>query len=165
MSPPRGSVVRAEGEGGDTERARMARRRRGTVVAVPRVGCGGSRERHQIDNRPWREVTMRGSALMVTVLMMATVTMLGLGFLIMADTELMIASSDRDNEQLVHTAESGLRMVKAWFDQPVTGNPSVSSQVLHKFLATYDMRNPALVDRTKRFFDHDGDANTPMVLA
>jgi len=108
---------------------------------------------------------MRGSALMVTVLMMATVTMLGLGFLIMADTELMIASSDRDNEQLVHTAESGLRMVKAWFDQPVTGNPSVSSQVLHKFLATYDMRNPALVDRTKRFFDHDGDANTPMVLA
>jgi len=108
---------------------------------------------------------MCGSALMVTLLLTATLTILGLGFLTMADTELVISSSGRDSEQLLHTAESGVRMVKAWFDQPVTGNPALSSQVLHKFLATYDLRNPALFDRTKRLFDHDGDPNTPMVLS
>ncbi|HZE89326.1 MAG TPA: pilus assembly PilX N-terminal domain-containing protein, partial [Verrucomicrobiae bacterium] len=108
---------------------------------------------------------MRGSALIVTVLISATLTLLGLAFLSMADTETMIAASGRDSEQLLHTADTGVRMVKAWFDQPVTGNPSISTQVLHKFLGTYDLRNPALFDRTKRLFDHDGDPNTPPVLA
>ncbi len=108
---------------------------------------------------------MRGSALILTVLLMASLTVIGLAFLAIADTETVIASSGRDSEQLAHTAESGLRMVKAWFDQPVTGNPSVSSQVRHRFLDTFDLRNPVLYDRTKRLFDHDGDPNTPMVAA
>jgi len=102
---------------------------------------------------------------MVMVLLMACLTVLGLGFLAMADTETMIAASGRDSEQLLHTAETGMRMVKAWFDQPVTGNPSITSQVLHKFMGTYDLRNPALYDRSKRLFDHDNDPNTPRVLA
>jgi hypothetical protein len=114
---------------------------------------------------PPAEAFMRGSALVVTVLVTATLTLLGLGFLSLSDTEMLISSSGRDSEQLVHTAETGLRMVKAWFDQPVTGNPAVSTQVLHRFLDTYDLRNPALYDRTKRVFDHDGDPNTPPVLA
>jgi hypothetical protein len=108
---------------------------------------------------------MRGSALILTLLVAATLTLLGLGMLALADTETLIAASGRNSEQLVHTAETGLRMVKAWFDQPVTGNPSVSTQVLHRFLDTFDMRNPNLYDRTRRTFDHDGDPNTPPVLA
>ena len=108
---------------------------------------------------------MRGSALIITILIMAVLTCLGLAILAIADTEILIASSQRDAEQLVPTAETGLRMVKAWFDQPVTGNPSVSTQVLHRFLDTYDLRNPLLYDRTKRLFDHDGDPNTSPVLA
>jgi hypothetical protein len=102
---------------------------------------------------------------MLTVLLMACLTLLGLGYVAMADTESLLAASGRDSEQLLHTAETGMRMVKAWFDQPVTGNPSISSQVLHKFMGTYDLRNPALYDRTRRLFDHDDDPNTPMVLA
>src|SRR5437867_5742625 len=150
MPPSRASESRAWSEGGDTERATMALGGVAPSLLFHDSAAEGGRSQLKMDSRPRREESMRGSALMVTVLMMATVTMLGLGFLMMADTELMIASSDRDSEQLVHTAETGLRMVKAWFDQPVTGNPSISSQVLHRFLATYDMRNPALIDRTKR---------------
>ena len=108
---------------------------------------------------------MRGSALILTVLVMATLTILGLGYLALADSEILISGSDRDAEQLLHTVETGMRMVKAWFDQPVTGNPSVTTQVLHRFLSDYDLRSPALYDRTKRVFDHDGDTNTPAVLA
>ena len=112
-----------------------------------------------------RHSAVRGSAMMVVLLIMTTLTLLGLGFLAMADTETLIASSGRDAEQLNHAAETALRLTKAWFDQPVTGNPSVSSQVRHRFLDTWDLRNPVLFDRTKRVFDHDGDSNTPMVLA
>ncbi len=107
----------------------------------------------------------RGSALVITVLVSAVLTTLGLAFLALGDTEQLIASSGRNSEQLLHTAESGLRMVKAWFDQPITGNPSLSSQVMHRFLGLYDLRNPALYDRTRRIFDHDGDPSTPPVLA
>lgn len=108
---------------------------------------------------------MRGSALLITMLVTAILTVLGLGFLAMADTESLIASTGRNSEQVVHTAETGVRMVKAWFDQPVSGNPSVSTQVLHRFLDAFDLRNPAFYDRTHRLFDHDGDPNTPFVIA
>ncbi len=107
----------------------------------------------------------RGSALILTVLVSAVLTTLGLVYLAVADTEQLIASSDRNSEQLLHTAETGLRMVKAWFDQPVTGSPAVSSQIMHRFLGLYDLRNPAFYDRTRRRFDHDGDPSTPPVLA
>jgi hypothetical protein len=111
------------------------------------------------------EVAMRGSALIIMMLVTAILTMLGLGFLVMADTETMISASGRNSEQLFHTAETAVRMVKTWFDQPITGDPSISSQVRHKFLDTYDLRNPYMFDRTKRVFDHDGNPGTPDVLA
>jgi hypothetical protein len=108
---------------------------------------------------------MRGSALLIALLVMATLTVLGLGYLALADTETLIAGNDRDAEQLLHVAESGMRAVKAWFDQPVTGTPGVTTQVLHRFLDAFDMRNPALYVRTNRVLDDDGDPNTPPVAA
>lgn len=114
---------------------------------------------------PGRAPGMRGSALLIAVLVMATLTVLGLGYLALADTETLISGNDRDAEQLLHVGESGMRAVKAWFDQPVTGNPAVSTQVLHRFLEAFDMRNPSFYVRTNRVLDDDGDPNTPPVLA
>lgn len=112
-----------------------------------------------------RRRSERGSALLITVLTSAALTALGLGYLLLADTEQLISTSGRNTEQLLHTAEAGARMIKTWFDNPVTGNPSISTQVMHRFLGTYDLRNPAFYDRSRRIFDHDGDPNTAPVTA
>jgi hypothetical protein len=106
-----------------------------------------------------------GSALLLTVVTSSVLTALGLAYLVLAGTEQVIATSGRDAEQLVHTADTAVRMVKSWFDQPVTGSPAAPSQVLHRFMGTYDLRNPAFYDRSRRLFDHDADPNTPPVTA
>lgn len=107
----------------------------------------------------------KGSALLITMMVTVILTLLGLSYLFMADTESLIAQNQRDSDQLLFTAEAGARMVKAWFDRPVYGPPSVSASVLFKFLNTYDMRNGAYYDRTQRVFDHDDDPNTAEVAA
>lgn len=106
-----------------------------------------------------------GSALVVSVAVSALVTALGLGYLVLAGNEGKIAASDRDTAQLLQTAESGLRMVKAWFDQPVTGDPSAPPGPMHRFLGLYDLRDPSLFDRSRRLLDDDGDPATPRVPA
>ena len=107
----------------------------------------------------------RGSALLITMMVTVILTLLGLSYLFMADTESLIAQNQRDSDQLLFTAEAGARMVKAWFDRPPYGPPSVPASVLYEFLNTYDMRNSAYYDRTQRIFDDDNDPNTPEVTA
>ena len=107
----------------------------------------------------------RGSALLITMMVTVILTLLGLSYLFMADTESLIAQNQRDSDQLLFTAEAGARMVKAWFDRPPYGPPSVPASVLYEFLNTYDMRNSAYYDRTQRVFDHDNDPNTVEVAA
>src|SRR5262249_19778621 len=106
-----------------------------------------------------------GSALLITMMVMVILTLLGLSYLYMADTENLIAQNQRDSDQLLFVAETGAKMIKAIFDRPPYGPPSVPSSVEFKFLNTYDLRNSADFDRTQRVFDADGDPNTPDVLA
>lgn len=106
-----------------------------------------------------------GSALLITTMVAVILTLLGLAYLTLADQENAIALNQRDADQLLFVGEAGARMVKAWFDRPTVGDPNVSSSILFKFMGTYDMRLESRYDRTKRVFDHDGDPNTPDVLA
>ena len=107
----------------------------------------------------------KGSALLITMMVTVILTLLGLSYLFMADTENLIAQNQRDSDQLLFVAEGGARMVKAMFDRPPYGAPSDPNNVLFKFLNTYDMRNSAYYDRTQRVFDHDNDPNTVEVAA
>jgi len=106
-----------------------------------------------------------GSALLITTMVAVILTLLGLAYLTLSDQENSIALNQRDSDQLLYVGEAGARMVKAWFDRPTVGDPNVSSSILWKFMGTYDMRLASRYDRTKRLFDHDGDPNTPEVLA
>jgi len=107
----------------------------------------------------------RGSALLITMMVMVILTLLGLSYLFMADTENLIAQNQRDSDQLLFVSETGAKMTKAMFDRPTYGPPSDPNSVLSRFLNTYDMRNSAYYDRTQRVFDHDNDPNTADVAA
>jgi len=106
-----------------------------------------------------------GSALLITMMVMVILTLLGLSYLFMADTENLISQNQRDSDQLLFVAETGAKMIKAIFDRPTFGPPSDPNSVMYRFLNTYDMRDSAYYDRTQRVFDHDNDPNTADVLA
>lgn len=112
-----------------------------------------------------RRSRQRGSAMLISMMVMVILTLLGLSYLFMADTENLIAQNQRDADQLLFVAEGGAKMIKALFDRPTTGKPSDPNSILYKFLNVYDMRNSAYYDRTLRVFDHDNDPNTPDVTA
>jgi hypothetical protein len=91
----------------------------------------------------------RGSALVIAVLVIVILTLLGVSFLLMAETENKIAENERLSAQALYFAEAGARIVKMWFDRPMnTGN----------------VRNPtpvnSVIDRTQRKVDDDGDPST-----
>ncbi len=93
----------------------------------------------------------RGSALIVSIIVMVILTLLGISFLLMADTENQIAQNELRSAQALQAAESGARMVKRWFDKPF-GSQNVS--------------NPTLggeIDLTLRLIETDGDPSTPPV--
>ena len=60
-----------------------------------------------------------GSALLIAIMVMVVVTLLGITYLFLADTENLIARNERDRAQVLGVAEAGARMVKHWFDQPI----------------------------------------------
>ena len=95
---------------------------------------------------------MRGSALIITFLVTAILTLLGISFLLMAETENRIAENERLSSQALFMAEAGTRMVKIWFDHP--GDPAN--------LVDFDIN---VIDRTLRQIDADGDPGTLPVLA
>lgn len=90
----------------------------------------------------------RGSALIVAVLVMVILTLLGISFLLLAETENRIAENERRAAQALYFAESGARSVVQWFQRP--GDPG-------------NLVTPpaAALDRTLRKVDDDGDPATP----
>ena len=93
----------------------------------------------------------RGSALIVSILVMVILTLLGISFLLMAETENQIAQNELRSAQALQAAESGARMVKRWFDRPFSGA---------------NVRNPTFggeIDLTLRLIDADGDPATAPV--
>ncbi len=81
------------------------------------------------------------------MLVVAILTVLGISFLIIADTENRIAENERMSAQALYFAETGARAVIQWFDEP--GSPA-------------NLANPpvAAAERTLREIDDDGDPAT-----
>ncbi len=94
----------------------------------------------------------RGSAMILTVLIMVVLTLLGVAYLLLGETENRIAENERRGAQALYAAESGVRMVKRWFDQPLAAS-------------NLDNPSPSVVDRTLRLIDADGDPATSPVAA
>lgn len=85
----------------------------------------------------------RGSALVIALLIMVIMTLLGLAFVLVGDTEARIARNQRDVAQAQFVAEGGVRMVRAWFEDP-TGTG-------------YLVPTTGQMDRTQRWVDDDND--------
>src|SRR5258705_10339575 len=85
-------------------------------------------------------------------MLVGVMTALGLGLLLMVETENRITQSERFAAQALYAAEAGARQAKSWFDAPGS---------------TSNLVNPGLsaIDRTLRSIDADGDPATPPVAA
>jgi Tfp pilus assembly protein PilX len=70
------------------------------------------------DFRDGRNDHERGSALVIALLIMVIMTLLGLAFILVGETEARIARNQRDMSQAQFVAEGGARMVKNWFERP-----------------------------------------------
>ncbi len=90
----------------------------------------------------------RGSALVIAILVVVILTLLGVSFLLMAETENRIAENERLSAQALYFAEAGARVGKRWFDHPRS--------------TTFNLAWPGLaaIDRTLRQIDEDGDPTT-----
>jgi len=89
----------------------------------------------------------RGSALVIAMLLMAILTLLGVSYLFMADTENRIAENERLSAQALYFGEGAAREVKRWFDRPpysAAGGENLSRPTL------------TILDRTQRHLDPDG---------
>ena len=91
-----------------------------------------------------------GAALVLAVLVITLLTLLGVSYLMMADTESRIAENERLAAQVLYVGESGVRMVKRWFDTPGSAANLVNPPI-------------AAIDRTLRRIDADGDPSTDPV--
>jgi len=91
-----------------------------------------------------------GSAMVITMLVMVILTLLGISFLMMGETENRIAQNEKLSAQALYVAETGVWQVKRWFDRPESA---------------INLLNPpeAEVDRTLRLLDVDGDPTTAPV--
>lgn len=89
----------------------------------------------------------RGSALVIAVLVTVILTLLGVAFLLMGETENKIAQNEKLSAQALYFAEAGTRQVKRWFDRPrgTTGY-------------AWNLHNPplAIMQRGLRMIDPDG---------
>ena len=98
----------------------------------------------------------RGSALVLAVLVMAILTLLGLSYLLMADTENKIAENERLSAQALYFGEGVTREVKRWFDRP----PYSTAGGANLSRPTVDV-----MKRDQRIIDVDGPGPTPPVAA
>lgn len=80
----------------------------------------------------------RGSALLISLMVMVILTLLGIAYLLMAETENQIAINQRNASQVLYTAESGAKAVVEWINNPVGG---------------FSVPTTADVDRTLRWLD------------
>src|SRR6266536_4818801 len=63
----------------------------------------------------------RGSALLVSLMVMVGLSLLGLGFVAISETESTIAKNQSQALQTLTIAEAGAKMVVEWFQDPVWG--------------------------------------------
>jgi hypothetical protein len=94
----------------------------------------------------------RGFAIVIVLLVIVVMIFLGTGFLFMGATENRIAENERLSMQALYAAETGTRVVQTWFDRPMSSANLVNPPL-------------AVIDRSLRLIDADGDPATPPVAA
>lgn len=92
-----------------------------------------------------------GSALILATLVTVILSLLGLSYLMMAQTENTIAENERNSAAALYVAEAGARLAVGWFNDPTSTG--------------YMVPGSAGVDRTRRVIDHDANSATARVLA
>src|SRR5580765_6494333 len=60
----------------------------------------------------------QGSALLIAVLVMVILTLLGISYLMLAQTESQIAENELNAQQTLFVADAGARVVMNWFNDP-----------------------------------------------
>jgi hypothetical protein len=94
----------------------------------------------------------RGSALVLALLVSVILSLLGTSYLLMAETENRIAENELRAAQSLYVGESGARLVKRWFDRPGSAANVVNPPL-------------AVIDRSRRLIDADGDPATDPLVA
>src|SRR5258706_3629960 len=92
----------------------------------------------------------QGSALIIATLVTVILALLGISYLMMAQTESTIAENERTSATAMYVAQAGARLAINWFNDPTSTG--------------YLVPTTAQVDRTKRVFDHDNNTATARVL-
>ena len=93
----------------------------------------------------------RGSALILATLVTVIMSLLGVSYIMMAETENRIAENERNAAMALYVAEAGTRLAIAWFNDPTSTG--------------YLVPTSAQVDRARRLLDHDNNSATARVLA
>jgi hypothetical protein len=94
----------------------------------------------------------RGFALVVALLVTVILALLGSSLILMAKTENRISENERLDVQALYAAEAGIRVVKGWFDHPIS-------------LVNLANPNLAMIDRTLRMINADGNPATIAIAA
>src|SRR5262245_37586220 len=100
--------------------------------------------------RSYHDKGEQGSALIIATLVTVILALLGLSYLMMAQTENTIAENERNAATAMYVAEGGTRLVVGWFNDPTATG--------------YLVPTVGNVDRTQRVFDHDNNPGTARVL-
>src|ERR1041385_6455073 len=69
-----------------------------------------------------RKLRQRGSALLATLMVIVGLSLLGLAFVAISETESTISINQRNHTETVAVAEAGARLVVQWFQDPLTMN-------------------------------------------
>jgi Tfp pilus assembly protein PilX len=91
----------------------------------------------------------QGSALIIATLVTVILALLGLSYLMMAQTESTIAENERNAATAMYVAEAGARLVTGWFNDPTSTG--------------YLVPTVGNVDRALRVFDNDANPGTARV--
>src|SRR3954466_12335571 len=70
--------------------------------------------------RSRRRFQQKGSALLVALMTMVGLSLLGLAFVALSETENAISVNERNHTQTVAVAEAGAKLVLQWFQDPPT---------------------------------------------
>ena len=117
-----------------------------------------------------------GSALVIAMLISVILALLGISFLMIAETESKLAQNEKRAAQTLYVAEAGLRTVKRWFDLTDTSlgfPPSAAvDRTLRRVIDENDPYDPADVTTAdgvvgsypyyKQGVDDDGDGVTDL---
>src|SRR5215467_2756246 len=68
----------------------------------------------------------RGSALLVSLMVIVGLSLLGLGFVAISETESAIAKNEQNALQTQAIAEAGARMIVEWFQDPLWGETNAA---------------------------------------